>query len=120
MEAQGVRATRAINYEGAEIIYKLKIINDQVTPIAKVSIKPMLTSDLFHLDRESASIDLVTPGNGESVTFRLRPQGECGNVSISADIAYYDMNANTMKHIDVEPKETAVVCPLLKRKKIEL
>ena len=117
---QEIMITRAINYEKAYVIYKVKVTNNLKVPIAKILVKPFISSDLFILDKTSDKIDLLKPGNSRTVTFKLRPQGECGNVEIQGDISYYDMSTDKEESISIKSIETAVICPMMKRVEVDL
>ena len=82
--------TRSINYENAYVIYKVKLSNNLEYPIAQIKITPYVNSELFLIDKESDLIGLLEPKNSRTVTFKLRPQKECGNVTISGNVKYYD------------------------------
>ncbi len=116
---QDIAITRAVNYEKAYVIYKVKITNNLKVPVAKISVRPFISSDLFIMDKTSDSIDLLKPGNSRTVTFRLRPQGECGNVDIQGSVSYYNMSADKEENISIKSIETAVVCPMMKRIKLD-
>jgi len=106
--------TRAINYEKAHIVYKVKITNPNPYPLAKVEVKPYITSDLFILDKDRDKIDLLEIGDSRTVTFKLRPKGECGNVAIRANVDYYDTKKMRNFQTEAPPIDTAIVCPMLR------
>ena len=116
---QDIMITRAINYEKAYVIYKVKVTNNLKVPIAKILVKPFISSDLFILDKTSDKIDLLKSGNSRTVTFKLRPQGECGNVEIQGNVSYYDMSEDKEESISIKSIETAVICPMMKRVEID-
>jgi hypothetical protein len=41
---------------------------------------------------------------GKTVTFEIRPTGECGNCEVSGKVNYYDTSNNRTKEIDIDSK----------------
>ncbi len=106
---------RAINYEKANIIYKVKIENKTHNSIAEIKIKPYISKDIFIIDQDEKSIGLIKPNEAKTVTFTLRPQGECGNVDIYGKITYYDTVKNKYHDLQIQKITTSVICPMLHR-----
>lgn len=114
-----VELKSAINYEKAHIIYKIKVENNTDTPLAEVRVRPFAPANLFKVDREERTIGLIQPRQAQTATFKLRPRGECGNVSLQAKVTYYDTATNKYAELDAKPKETAIICPMLKYEEID-
>ncbi len=111
---KSIKIKSAINYEKAKVIYKVKVENNSEEPIARIRIKPYLSDNVFILDKDEKGLDLLQPNESATITFILRPKGECGNVVISGKIVYYDYHTKEYKELKIEPKTTAIVCPMMK------
>jgi len=109
----------AVNYEKANIIFKLKVENNTSKPIAEVRVRPFAPSNLFKADKEERTIGLIQPKQAQTATFKLRPRGECGNVTLQAKVTFYDTGTNKYAELDAKPRETAIVCPMLKYEDID-
>ncbi len=110
----GISVKSAINYEHAKLLYKVKIENNSNNSISDIRVSLYIPKGLFIADKEEKMISLVRPRSSQTVTFTLRPKGECGNVDISSKIVYYDTNLEDYKDLKAAPKRTAIVCPMLK------
>jgi len=115
--AKQIDLVRAINYEKAMVLYKVKVTNTLPFPIARIILKPYITSDLFILNKESDRIDLLEVADSRTVTFLLRPKGECGNVTINCNVSYYDTKEQKNVDMNVDQIITSIVCPMLVRVK---
>ncbi len=107
----------AFGYKGATIIYKTKIENNTPEPISDIRVYPYVPN-VFLLKEKEKSIALIEPKSSQTVTFEIRPTGECGDCNVSGRVNYYDMVSK--KHIDIElePKSLSIICPMLRRKEI--
>jgi hypothetical protein len=106
----------SINYEHAKIIYKVKIENNKNSAMGDVRFRPFVSKTIFLIDNPEKTISLIKPNESSTVTFKLNPKGECGNVKIHANISYYDNSIGEYKEINAEPKTTEIICPVLKVK----
>jgi hypothetical protein len=118
-QEMGILVKSALNYEHAHIIYKVKIENNSKNPLGDIRIEPFFPLNMFAIDDKTKSIALIKPGEAQTSTFKLRPIGECGNVEISAKIGYYDYKKGEHDSLEATPKETQIICPMLKRIKID-
>jgi hypothetical protein len=109
-----VHLLSGFNYKQGRIIYKIKVENNTDSHIADINIVPFIPKNLFSIDKTERSISLIKSGEAQTVTFQLRPKGECGNVTISADVTYFNTSNNQHEHKKLKPKETAIICPMLK------
>jgi len=107
--------TSKVSYQQAHVMFKVKVQNTSPVAIAKVRVKPFVQEELFHITPEEEKIDILPPGEGQTKTFYLKPRGECGNTSIHGNVEYYDTGANEYETIKLKPKETSIVCPILRR-----
>jgi len=74
---------------------------------------------VFLLEEQDKGIVLLKPGESKTVTFEIRPTGECGDCEISGRVTYYDYASEKTKETDIPAKSLSIVCPILKTKKIE-
>ena len=110
----------AVNYEKAHVVYKVKVDNKAPYPLSEVRVRPYFDGHLFApVDKEERTIALLKRGEAKTVTFHLRPKGECGNTSLAARVTYYDTKKEKHKDIEVKPRETTIVCPLLKYEEVD-
>ncbi len=63
---------------------------------------------------------MLEPNESKTVTFEIRPTGECGDCNVSGRVNYYDYGTKKRQEIDIETKSLSVVCPLLKIKDISI
>lgn len=108
----------AFNYRGALLQYKVKVENHTSEPIGDIKIS-LFVPDVFLLKEAEKTISMLESGEGKTVTFEIRPTGECGDCKISASIDYYDYNTKKRKHADLEGKMVSIVCPVLRVKQID-
>ncbi|MDD5473087.1 MAG: zinc-ribbon domain-containing protein [Candidatus Methanoperedens sp.] len=116
-EAPSVYVKTAFGYKGAAIIYKLKIENNTSDPISDIKVYPYIP-DVFLLKEKEKSIALIEPKASQTVTFEIRPTGECGDCNVSGRVNYYDMASRKRQDIELEPKSLSIVCPMLHGKEI--
>ena len=109
----------AFGYKGATIKFKVKIENPTSEPISDIKVH-LYVPDVFLSDDSEKSISMLEPGEGKTVTFEIRPTGECGDCNVSGRVNYYDYTTKKRQEMDLETKTLSVVCPLLKIKEIAL
>ncbi len=107
----------AFGYKGATILYKVKVENTSIAPIADIKVS-LFVPNVFLLLEKEKSLALLKPGESKTVTFEIRPTGECGDCEVSGKVDYYDTGSNRTKEIDIESKMLSIVCPMLKVKEI--
>jgi len=108
----------AFQYQGATINYKVKIINHTPEPISDIKIQ-LFVPDVFMLTQKEKSIPMLEPGESKTVTFDIRPTGECGDCAVSGRMNYYDYTTKKRQDVDIKKKMISIVCPVLKRKDID-
>lgn len=114
---KGVDVKTAFGYKGATILYKLKVENNTSDPISDIKVYPYVP-DVFLLKEKEKSIALIEPGSSQTVTFDIRPTGECGECNISGRVNYYDLASRKRLDIELEPKSLSIICPMLHGKEI--
>jgi hypothetical protein len=119
VEQNIVLAKTAIHYHRANVIYKVKIENNTSIAISDIRVRPYISENIFKIDKDEKDITLLKPHESSTVTFVLKPKGECGNVDIFGNVSYYDQKTNDYKELKIEPKTTNIVCPLLTVKPID-
>ncbi|MBU3968070.1 MAG: zinc ribbon domain-containing protein [Euryarchaeota archaeon] len=115
--ASGIDIKTAFGYKGATIIFKIKMENNTSDPISDIKVYPYVP-DVFLLKEKEKSIALIEPKSSQTVTFEIRPTGECGDCNISGRINYYDMASRKRHDIELESKSLSIVCPMLHGKEI--
>jgi len=118
-ENSPIKTTSAFGYKGATILHKIKIENPTSEPIGDIKVH-LFVPDVFLLENKEKSIAMLEPGEGKTVTFEIRPTGECGDCNVSGRVNYYDYGTKNRQEIDLETKSLSVVCPLLKIKDITI
>jgi hypothetical protein len=113
-EKNEIEIKTAHNYEKAYVVYKVKIENQSTSPIAKIKVKIYALTDVFIMDKEEEEISLLEPDNAQTVSFRLRPRGECGDVHIKGKVTYYEMNKRQNIEKEIPSRLVTIICPLLK------
>ncbi|MBU3965765.1 MAG: PGF-pre-PGF domain-containing protein [Euryarchaeota archaeon] len=103
-DAKDINISSAFGYKGATILYKVKIENISSAPFADIKVT-LFVPNVFLLVEKEKSIALLKVKEGKTVTFEIRPTGECGNCEVSGKINYYDTASNRTKEIDM-PAET--------------
>ncbi|MCD4806368.1 MAG: zinc-ribbon domain-containing protein [Methanococcoides sp.] len=117
-ESGSIVVKYAFNYRGALLQYKVKVENNTSEPIGDIRIS-LFVPDVFLLKETEKTMSMLEPGEGKTVTFEIRPTGECGDCKISAGIDYYDYNTKKRKHVDLEGKMVSIVCPVLRVRQID-
>lgn len=116
-EKSAIDVKSAFGYKGATILYKVKVENTSPVPIADIKVS-LFVPNVFLLLEKEKSLALLKPGESKTVTFEIRPTGECGDCEVSGKVDYYDTGSNRTKEIDIESKMLSIVCPMLKVKEI--
>ncbi|MBU4222272.1 MAG: PQQ-binding-like beta-propeller repeat protein [Euryarchaeota archaeon] len=109
----------AYEYKGAKIFYKLKLENNTSETIGDIKVH-LFVPDVFLLAEKEKAISMLETQESKTVTFEIRPTGECGECNVSGKIEYYDYAAKGRKMLDIENKSLSVICPVLKRKEIDM
>ncbi len=115
--ASGIDIKTAFGYKGATIVFKIKMENNSSDPISDIKVYPYVP-DVFLLKEKEKSIALIEPKSSQTVTFEIRPTGECGDCNVSGRVNYYDMASRKRHDIELEPKSLSIVCPMLHGKEI--
>ena len=108
----------AFQYNGATIQYKVKIMNHTTEPLSDIKIQ-LFVPEVFMLTEKEKSIPMLEPKESKTVTFDIRPTGECGDCIVSGRMNYYDYATKKRQDVDIEKKMVSIVCPVLKRKEID-
>jgi len=104
-------------YSGATIIYKIKLENSTSEPISDIKVY-LFVPDVFLLKEKEKTISMLDSGESKTVTFELRPTGECGECKISGRVNYYDYRTKRREEVEIETKAVSIVCPILRIKEI--
>ena len=115
---ESIEVKSAFEYLGAVIHYKVKVENHSPDPIGDIKFT-LFVPDVFFMKDMERSISMLEPGEGKTVTFEIRPTGECGDCMVSGSIDYYDYSTKKRTKIDMENKMVSIVCPVLTRKEID-
>ncbi len=107
----------AFQYMGASIQYKVKVENFSPEPIGDIKIE-LFVPDVFFLYDTEKTISMLEPGESKTVTFDIRPTGECGECAVSGFITYYDYSQRKRKRDDIVSKMVSIICPVLRRREI--
>lgn len=116
-QQDAISVKSALEYKGAFIHYKVKVENPSTEPIGDIKVM-IFVPDVFLLKEKEKSISMLEPGEGKTVTFELRPTGECGDCVISGNITYYDYGTKKRSQMDVKNKMVSIVCPVLSSREI--
>ncbi len=108
----------AVQYKGANIIYKIKVENTSEEPMGDISIN-LFVPDVFYLKEDRKNISMLQPGEGKTTTFVIRPTGECGNCIIAGKIRYYDYSKKKHVQADLSNKMVDIVCPVLRLREVD-
>lgn len=111
----GVRS--AFQYTGASIQYKVKIENLSTEPIGDVKIS-LFVPDVFYLQEKEKTLSMLEPHESKTVTFEIRPTGECGDCAVSGSIIYYDYSQRKRRKGEIVSKMVSIICPVLRRREI--
>ncbi|MCX9011332.1 MAG: zinc-ribbon domain-containing protein [Candidatus Methanoperedens sp.] len=109
----------AYEYKGAKIYYKIKVENSTLEAIGDIKVH-LFVPDVFLLKEKEKSLSMLEPKESKTVTFEIRPTGECGDCNVSGKVEYYDYSTKGRKMLDIETKSLSVICPVLKRKEIDI
>jgi PEGA domain/zinc-ribbon domain len=113
-----IEVKSAFEYRGAVIHYKVKVENHSPEPIGDIKFT-LFVPDIFFMKNREKSISMLEPGEGKTVTFEIRPTGECGDCMVSGSIDYYDYSTKKRIKMDMENKMVSIVCPILTRKETD-
>ena len=104
-------------YKGAIIQYKVKVENPTSEPAGDVKIN-IYVPDVFILSESTKSIPIIKPSESKTVTFNIRPTGECGDCQVSGKVVYYDYKIRENTETAIPPRNVSIVCPMLRSKEI--
>ncbi|MFQ6056405.1 MAG: hypothetical protein ACE5J3_10550 [Methanosarcinales archaeon] len=107
----------AYGYEGAKIIYKIKVENNTSEPVGDLKIS-LFVPEVFLAKEKEKNISMLEAGESKTVTFEIRPTGECGECYISGSLNYYNYQDKKRKEIEIPIKKISIVCPILRIKEI--
>ena len=113
-----IDVTSAFGYKGATILYKIKVNNSTPEPISDIRVS-LFVPDVFLLKEKEKSIVMLEPHESNTVTFTIRPTGECGDCNVSGKVNYYDYSTKKRQEVDIHAKSLSIVCPMLKAKQID-
>ncbi len=108
----------AFYYRGAVLHYKVKVENHTTEPLGDIKIT-LFVPDVFLLKEKTKTISMLEPGEGKTVTFEVRPTGECGDCRVSGEINYYDYSSKKRRHVDMDGRMVSIICPVLKVSRID-
>ena len=114
---KGVDVKTAFGYKGATIQYKIKVENSTPEPIADIKVN-LYVPDVFLVSESTKSIAMLKPDESKTVTFEIRPTGECGDCEVSGKVVYYDYSTKKTSEIEIPAKNLSIVCPMLRVKEI--
>ena len=114
---KSINIKSAFGYKGATIQYKIKIENPTPEPIGDIKVN-LYVPDVFLVSEITKTIGMLKPDEAKTVTFEIRPTGECGDCEVSGKVIYYDYLAKKTSEIDIPTKSLSIVCPMLKVKEI--
>ncbi|MFA4957827.1 MAG: zinc-ribbon domain-containing protein [Candidatus Methanoperedens sp.] len=109
----------AYEYKGAKIFYKIKVQNSTSEAISDIKVH-LFVPDVFLIINKEKAISMLEPKESKTATFEIRPTGECGECFVSGNIEYYDHGAKGRKMLNIDSRSLSVICPVLKRKEIDL
>ena len=112
-----IEVKSAFSYKGATILYKIKIENPTPEPIGDIKIN-LYVPDVFLVSESTKSIAMLKPSESKTVTFEIRPTGECGDCEVSGKVVYYDYSTKKTSEIEIPAKNLSIVCPMLHSKEI--
>ncbi len=114
---KSINIKSAFGYKGATIQYKIKIENPTPEPIGDIKVN-LYVPDVFLVSEITKTIGMLKPDEAKTVTFEIRPTGECGDCEVSGKVIYYDYLTKKTSEIDIPSKSLSIVCPMLKVKEI--
>lgn len=109
----------AYEYNGARIFYKVKLENHTKETMGDIKIN-LFVPAVFMLQEKEKYISMLEPNESKTVTFEIRPTGECGDCNVSGRIEYYNYNTKGHEMLPMVTKMVSVICPVLKRKEINI
>ncbi|MCK5660071.1 MAG: hypothetical protein KAH86_01840 [Methanosarcinales archaeon] len=109
--------TTAFGYKGATIKYKVKVENPTSEPMADIKVN-LYVPDVFLASESTKSIAMLKPSESKTVTFEIRPTGECGDCQVSGKVIFYDYSTKLTSEVEIPPKNLSIVCPMLRGKDI--
>ncbi|AKB84938.1 hypothetical protein [Methanococcoides methylutens] len=112
-----IKILSGFSYKGAAIQYKVKVENPTSNPIADIKVN-LYVPDVFILSDSTKHIAILKPSESQTVTFDIRPTGECGDCEVSGKIVYYDYKSNKTTENAIPSKNISIICPMLKSKEI--
>ena len=118
-ESGAINVKSAYEYKGAKIYFKIKVENNTIEPISDIKVH-LFVPDVFLLSEKEKSLSMLEPKESKTVTFEIRPTGECGDCNVSGKVEYYDYSTKGRQMLDIETKSLSIICPVLKRKEIDL
>lgn len=107
----------AFQYTGASIQYKVKVENLSAEPIGDIKVG-LFVPEVFYLQEKEKTISMLEPRESKTVTFEIRPTGECGECAVSGSITYYDYSQRKRRKGDIVSKMVSIICPVLRRREI--
>ncbi len=113
----GVIAKTAFSYKGAIVDYKVKVDNQTNEPIGDIRIR-LFVPEVFLLIEKEKVIAMLEPGESSTVTFTIRPTGECGECKVSGNIEYYDYGTKKRRDAEVGSRFVNIICPVLRSKEV--
>ncbi|WP_342305337.1 zinc ribbon domain-containing protein [Methanolobus sp. ZRKC5] len=108
----------ALQYKGANILYKIKVENTSEEPMGDITIS-LFVPEVFCIKDNQKTIPMLQPREGKTATFLIRPTGECGNCILAGNIRYYDYIQKKHVQFDLSNKMVDIVCPVLKVKEVD-
>jgi hypothetical protein len=112
-----IEVKSAFSYKGATILYKIKVENPTLEPIGDIKVN-LYVPDVFLVSESTKTIVMLKPSESKTVTFEIRPTGECGDCEVSGKVVYYDYSTKKTSEIEIPAKNLSIVCPMLRVKEI--
>ena len=112
-----IEVKSAFSYKGATILYKIKVENPTLEPIGDIKVN-LYVPDVFLVSESTKTIVMLKPSESKTVTFEIRPTGECGDCEVSGKVVYYDYSTKKTSEIEIPAKNLSIVCPMLHSKEI--
>ena len=75
----------------------------------------LFVPQVFLLGEKEKTIGLIKSKERQTITFAIRPTGECGDCVIEGEVTYFDTASDSHERIKIKPKSVAVKCAILKR-----
>ncbi|MEW5759776.1 MAG: hypothetical protein AB1779_03300 [Candidatus Thermoplasmatota archaeon] len=111
-----ILVSAVVDYDGLNVLYKVKVENMSNDLISEVRIKPCFQLDSFKLYPKDEIIlsNAIEPRNSQTATFLLRPKKGCGVSTISGIVEYYNRSDMTTNEIKIPESDVKIICPQLK------